>query len=838
MAEFCASLGYLARFIERRRICVATFWLVCCLVGAIGATQFLSITTLSFEAPKNYPSQKADDEMHKYFPELVKSTQFTGMVVVNYPDRVLALPGLANFSFSLKNRLNATYPLVSFQSNATLWYNDQVPASSGLVSADGTITLLNWMIRAKPTSKAARDFADECQTIWDEEVAKWIPQVTDSGLVSVSTLCNVGISDSETSLAEMDAIALPIAVLVLWYVVQSGRLLLFPLATVSTSASLSFGIMYLIGKYVAEVETTTPSLMMSLLIAMSIDYSLFFLTRFRVELKKTQEDEGMSTVSDTVKVNEAIHSTMQTAGFTILLSGATLTASFVAVACFPVEIISSLGVGCALSLTIAIIVHLTLGPAVLACCPSFFLKSVSYGGAGSSCSCCCRRRAEPAREDGGRGRDPLVASTDSSGSLTSGTNRCWRCLAKMTTNPWCGAIIILVVAAATAAVGYPALHAKTADNLLMATPRGTQAYHVYELLIQKFGAGGILPYTVLMEPKNGTSVLQEQLWADSQMILQEMQNKLPNMQGAQIQSMSYAGGIAVPFALAQACLAQPEQDLCKPILYAIKSFSNVERTASFAEILLAFDPLGVDGPPWLHQARDLLADLEGRTGFNLALVGIPGDSLDTIASVFEIFPYMVAATLTMVLLLLGIAFRSLLIPIRSVLSICLTLVWVYGTSTRVYQEGALDWLHVPGMDGRYDAQYWILPVICFSIVVGICLDYDIFLLSRVTEYRENKMNAREAIQLGLCNTGGIISAAGLIMAIAFAGLLFSSTLVVNGLAFYMVAAVLYDTLIVRCLLTPAAMGLLDRFNWWPSALASSNQEGRAVAQTSDATIPM
>eukprot|EP00403_Amphidinium_massartii_P001835 CAMPEP_0178384576 /NCGR_PEP_ID=MMETSP0689_2-20121128/7585_1 /TAXON_ID=160604 /ORGANISM="Amphidinium massartii, Strain CS-259" /LENGTH=797 /DNA_ID=CAMNT_0020004825 /DNA_START=116 /DNA_END=2509 /DNA_ORIENTATION=+ len=786
--------------------------------------RFMSITTLSFDAPANSASALANAQMRAVFPGLDRSTSFVGMIVVNPPAQVLSVPGLRNFSFSLRAALNASHPLVEFQSNATLWYGSGVPAASGLVSHDGTITLLQWVIKEEPTSDAARHFATACEPIWDREVKRWLPEVADNGMVSVATLVNVGISDSETSLAKMDAIALPLAVLVLWYVVQSGRLLLFPLVTVGTSASLSFGLMYLVG-HITIVETTTPSLMMSLLIAMSIDYSLFFLSRFRLELIAEA-----GAANDAEKVNEAIHSTMQTAGFTILLSGVTLTASFVTVAFFPVEVISSLGVGCSLSLLIALVVHLTLGPALLACFPSFFARSVAHAGAGSSCYCsCCRRSSGVAREGG----EQLMDSGASSGSLSQASSNCWRWLAKVTTNPYCGAIIILVVAVATGAIGYPALRMSTADNLLMSTPRGTGAYHVYELLIQKFGAGGITPYRVLMEAKDGSSILQEKLWADSQLVLQEMQDKLPNMQGSQIQGMSYAQGTLVPWAAVEVCLQNPGAPLCNIITFAIDSFCNKARTAGYAQVTLAFDPLGVDGPDWLDDARSLLKDLEVRTGLKLVLSGIPADSLDTIASVYKIFPYMVAATLGVALLLLGIAFRSIVIPIRSVVSICLTLVWVYGTSTRVYQDGALDFLGSPGMTGVYRAQMWMLPVICFSIVVGICLDYDIFLLSRVTEFRENKASAREAIEQGLCSTGGIISAAGLIMAIAFAGLLFSSLLVVNGLAFYMVTAVLYDTLIVRCLLTPAAMGLLDRFNWWPSRLASVGHGSVASSPSSN-----
>jgi uncharacterized membrane protein YdfJ with MMPL/SSD domain len=77
----------------------------------------------------------------------------------------------------------------------------------------------------------------------------------------------------------------------------------------------------------------------------------------------------------------------------------------------------------------------------------------------------------------------------------------------------------------------------------------------------------------------------------------------------------------------------------------------------------------------------------------------------------------------------------------------------------------------------------------------------------------------EATREALCTTGRIITAAGIIMAIAFLGLMFASMLVINELSVFLVFAVLYDTFIVRSLLSPAMMSLLGRYAWYPSKLS-------------------
>ena len=116
--------------------------------------------------------------------------------------------------------------------------------------------------------------------------------------------------------------------------------------------------------------------------------------------------------------------------------------------------------------------------------------------------------------------------------------------------------------------------------------------------------------------------------------------------------------------------------------------------------------------------------------------------------------------------------------------------------------------------------YWIIPVMSFSILTGLALDYDILLLSRVVEYRRVGWSDRAAVCLAVERTGGIITAAGLIMAVAFAGLLIPKTVVLNQYGFSLLLGVLIDTFAMRPLLVPVVIALLGdipgrAINWWP-----------------------
>jgi len=140
----------------------------------------------------------------------------------------------------------------------------------------------------------------------------------------------------------------------------------------------------------------------------------------------------------------------------------------------------------------------------------------------------------------------------------------------------------------------------------------------------------------------------------------------------------------------------------------------------------------------------------------------------------------------------------------------------------VFQDGDFN-AFSSNLDGSH-ALYWLIPVMCFSILVGLGLDYDIFLFSRVVEYRKLGYHDQAAIIKGIYRTGGIITAAGIIMFISFSGLMLSSEMALNQYGFMLAFAVLADTFIIRTLLVPAIMQLAGPVNWWPGYMPPSTKD--------------
>ena len=110
-----------------------------------------------------------------------------------------------------------------------------------------------------------------------------------------------------------------------------------------------------------------------------------------------------------------------------------------------------------------------------------------------------------------------------------------------------------------------------------------------------------------------------------------------------------------------------------------------------------------------------------------------------------------------------------------------------------------------------------------------------FLVSRIVEYRAEGKSDVDSVLLGLAKTGRIIAAAGIIMAIAFFGLLLSNQASMNQLSFFLVVAVLFDTFVVRLFLVPAMMGILGKANWWPARMPTPEALVDVISTASSGT---
>ena len=184
---------------------------------------------------------------------------------------------------------------------------------------------------------------------------------------------------------------------------------------------------------------------------------------------------------------------------------------------------------------------------------------------------------------------------------------------------------------------------------------------------------------------------------------------------------------------------------------------------------------------------------------------------DFLQSQAERIPWAVGTTLLASAVILFLLFGSLAIPIKAVIMTLLSLTASFGALVWIFQEGNFHELLAFEPLGYTVAGN---PIIMFAVLIGLSMDYEVLLLSRVQEAWRRTGDNAAAVAEGLARTAGVITGAALIMVTVFAAFALAETITIKSIGVGMALAVLLDATIIRVLLVPATMRLLGRWNWW------------------------
>ena len=244
------------------------------------------------------------------------------------------------------------------------------------------------------------------------------------------------------------------------------------------------------------------------------------------------------------------------------------------------------------------------------------------------------------------------------------------------------------------------------------------------------------------------------------------------------------------------------------------SYVSSDGDAIKITLFLSVDPLAQEAKDWLIRARDDYAKTAYGDTAEVGFACRTAESLDIVSNAFRIFPRMVVAVLAVIYIIIGLMFRSAIIPLRLLITVGLTISFIFGMFDLVFLRhwGAFLLPQIEHINGLF----WILPIIAFCVIVGLGLDYELFILSRVKEAVWAGRTTREGIQDSLECTGKLVTGAGAIMIVSFGGMMFSTMVPLIEIGFIMGFAILIDATVVRILLVPALMSVADRWNWWPS----------------------
>jgi len=688
-----ANLLYrLGRFSYQRRRLVAAVWAVFLVALGVAALTLGGKTANTFSIPGT-ESQRALDALKQ---ELPAASGASATVVVKAPDgKTLADP-------TVKAAVGATVAKVA-KVPEVIGAVD--PFTSKAISPDGTTGLISVQF-----SKPADELSKQSTEAYDGLSA------VSSGDLNVVPGGQVVGGVPEIGATEVIGVVVAGIVLVVTFgsLVAAGMTLLTALLGVLAGMAGLF-----IVTAFTDVSSTAPILALMLGLAVGIDYALFISSRHRSQLAEGMDPE------------ESVARATATAGSAVLFAGATVVIALAGLSVVGVPFLSAMGFAAAATVLTAVLVALTLLPAMLGFVGNRILP----------------RKIRKA---------PATAPKEGFGFR-------WGRLVTRFRVP--------IVAIGIIGLGLLAIPAK---DMRLALPDGASAAAgsnqrvAYDQTAEAFGAGANGPLVVVVKSND------------------------PAKSGALVQQV-----LAKTQGMHDVVAAHPgpaSQDGSTRLLQIIpQSGPATEATADLVKDLRsAVEPL---------TTGDASISVTGNTAVGVDVSNKLSDALPTYLFV----------VIGLSFLLLLLAFRSLLVPLKATLGFVLTIGATFGITVAVFQQGwaaSLVGVDSPGPLVSF------LPIIMMGVLFGLAMDYEVFIVSRVREEFVHGRHATDATIQGIGHGARVVTAAALIMASVFAGFILVHDPIIKAIGFGLTIGVLIDAFVVRMTLVPAVLSLLGDRAWW------------------------
>ena len=500
-------------------------------------------------------------------------------------------------------------------------------------------------------------------------------------------------------------------------------------------------------------------------LGVGIDYSLLIVTRFREELNR-----GLSPVDAAIR-------TIRTAGSAVMTSGLIVVVGFAALITTPLVETRSVGIGGLLVVATAVLLSTTFLPAAL----TLLGRDID--------------------------RPRWLARPLARIHAPSGWERWARWLGH---RPWraigigAGIVAVLMLPLTQIRIGLPA------RNWF---PLGSESGQGLASL-RAMGANGlILPTRLVVRLPEGGSALRGP-WLFGLKVLTDSLRRDPRVKEVRGVASLKAGMSS--FQLALFYSDPPSVRARYPKFF--DAYLSTDNRTTLVDVIAA-DSVSLTGMMDLtRHARALITHgIRGLSGAQTLVGGFAAASVDLQDDLLRRFPGVVLLVLGVTGLMLLVAFRSVLVPLKAVLLNCLSVGAAFGVTVLVFQHGYGGRLF--GLEGPTEAIFVVVPVLVFATVFGLSMDYEVFLLTRVKEVFDKTGRNDHATMEGLSMTASTITFAAAIMILVFGVFAFARVLAVQFLGFGLAMAVLLDATLIRMILVPAIMHIAGRWNWWPGVRA-------------------
>ena len=542
-----------------------------------------------------------------------------------------------------------------------------------------------------------------------------------------------------------------------------------------------------------ELNNITPVLAVMIGLAVGIDYALFILSRYRSEraTKDGPDAAGMAA---------------GTAGSSVVFAGATVFIALFALVVANIGFLTAMGLAAAATVAIAVIVALTLIPALLGLLGDKAFAGRIPGVAGN------RRRAKKHKASKHAAQSQQLAQemgvSDADTSRESGApadssrgtfrmtptmgNRWVRLVRKMP------GVVMAFVVLSLGALSAPVLDMELSLPADTTSNPDTTQRKAADLLSEGFYPGVNGPFLVIVDAENinadapalqplmdaqgEDSTPTEQAQLSSYMYTADALKRVGGVRHAQIVGLSEDG--------------QAAQVMVSP-----QTSPTDAATVGVANAL-----------------RDATERIEDATGADLGMTGLTAVQLDITERLEEAMPVYLAIVVGLAILLLFLVFRSLLVPLVAALGFLLSVGSAFGLTVLVWQQGLWDLVPAPGPLISF------MPIFLIGVTFGLAMDYQVFLVTRMREHYSHTngqpspgspySGVDESTIVGFTQGARVVTAAAIIMISVFVAFINQPLPFIQIFGFALAVSVFFDAFFIRMSLVPATMFLMGKATWW------------------------
>ncbi|GIF73170.1 MMPL family transporter [Asanoa siamensis] len=277
-------------------------------------------------------------------------------------------------------------------------------------------------------------------------------------------------------------------------------------------------------------------------------------------------------------------------------------------------------------------------------------------------------------------------------------------------------------------------------------------------------------------------------------------------------SADFAGGTVGPIEVLVSGGGTAASERVASSIAALPDVTDVQAAASQGgSSLLTVTYQGESTGDAAQEVVRAIRDLPEPAGVDVLVGGRTAADIDLIDSLVAHLPWMALIMASATLVLLFLAFGSIVLPIKAVLMNLVSIGASFGVVVWVFQDGHFaDFLGFTPTGFIEPSN----PILMLAVLFGLATDYEVFLLSRVREEWDRGGDNTASVASGLQHTGRIITAAALLLIVVVAGFASGGIAFIKLIGIGMIVAIIVDATLVRLLLVPATMRLLGRWNWW------------------------